>query len=203
MNGIKCADWLEWKCLSGTIQHGCINFQDCPPCRGVAKTDSIVDCLEFGHGALHDAPRESSPALGNRQPRRDDRGGVPQVFVDLLAPRLIKEPRQDGAGFCVENQRSPRSQSMNSCDVPAGVRMGRSGYRSGVFGPPSRALPCRANSMSPGGAQSAPFWDGAASCATTLPRSVTRIVSPRPTRRTYSLRRFFNSRMPTVVMSLL
>ena len=78
---------------------------------------------------------------------------------------------------------------------------GRGGYRSPPPGAPIDTRLRRARAISPGGTDvSVVPWPGAASSATTWPRSVTRTASPLRTCRMYSLKRFLSSRTPTVFM---
>ena len=123
---------------------------------------------------------------------------IPHTIYRLLS----EKPSKYGTGLCVNVQCAPRSSSSSSVPRCRFIRGASFGYNPAVFGAPRVSSPLRANTPSP---ESAPRlsvpWPGGTSSATTSPRSVTKTPSPERTRRTYSLKRFFNSRSPTVFIS--
>jgi hypothetical protein len=120
---------------------------------------------------------------------------IPHAISGLLS----EKPSKYGTRLCVNVQCAPRSSSRSSVPRCRFIRAVSFGYNPAVFGAPRVSSPLLANTTTADGAPrlSTP-GPGGTSSATTSPRSVTKTPSPERTRRTYSLKRFFNSRSPTV-----
>jgi hypothetical protein len=130
----------------------------------------------------------------------DGRGGHDDRFVDVLSrrrgPRFLDVELDQRTGVDVEPQRRS-SRTVELTGLPR-TRAGRVAPRG--FPPPQDAIPSRTIPViiSCSGGVS-----GGASTATGRPRSVTVIRSPSATRRRNSLKRFFRTRTPTVVVTSL
>ena len=57
------------------------------------------------------APDQASLALEDSEVGRYDKLGFRDRVADSPARRFAQEPGEDGTGFCVKDQRSPRSSS--------------------------------------------------------------------------------------------
>src|SRR3974390_1346379 len=125
--------------------------------------------------------------------------GTTEHFADAAAGRFPEQPRQHRAGLRIDVHRVPRSSSRSTA-ARCRFRIGESfGYNVASFDAPSVSCPLLASAISPEGTPlSSSPCPGGRSSATTSPRSVTSTPSPDRTSRTYSLRRFFSSRSPTL-----
>src|SRR5215469_11043853 len=127
-----------------------------------------------------------------------------EYLADAWSVLLSKQPCQHRARLRVDVHRPPRSSSRSEA-ARRRLRSGESfGYRAASFDAPSVNCPLLASATSAEGRLgSSTRGPGGSSSATTSPRSVTSTPSPDRTSRTYSLRRFFSSRRPTLFMCAL
>ena len=127
---------------------------------------------------------------------------APERLPDAAASHFTEQPRQDSARFSINVQWVPRSSSRSRVVRCRFSSRERFGYSVGSFGAPRVSCPLLASPMRPDGRpRSSGRCPGGTSSATTSPRSVTNTVSPDRTSRMYSLRRFFNSRSPTLFIA--
>src|SRR3989442_6309683 len=147
----------------------------------------------------HDSTDQPAIALDERQIGGRHQLRPTEYLAYALAIRFSQQPCQYRAGFRVDVHTPPRSSS-RSAAARRRLRSGESfGYTAASFGAPSVSCPRLASATSSEDTLPASTrCPGGINSATTSPRSVTSTPSPDRTSRMYSLKRFFNSRRPTL-----
>jgi hypothetical protein len=93
--------------LGGDLEYG-------PPGRGLCQRRTNLRGVGFGEVLENDRSPDRPMAFDEREPRADDLGRRAKDLEDLLSPRLVEEPPQDGARLRVDRQDSARSASSSA-----------------------------------------------------------------------------------------
>src|SRR6266446_4522036 len=184
MDRIERPHGLDRKRLLGTGRDIGRNLEYGPPCRRLRQCRPNVGRARLDEIVEHDRPTNRPMALDESEARaRDLRRGA-KHFKDLLAPRLVEKPAQNGTGLRVNGQDSARSASSS-------VWLGRARvapvlrYARGSCGSPRTSRPREASGSRDRSNSRGMSVDARRSSATTFPRSVTSTTSPEATSRRY------------------
>src|SRR5437879_2188096 len=166
-------------------------MQECP----------AVSARDFIHLSQSDCANQHAITLEEGKIGSCHQCRAAEHFEYAMTGLVSQKPGEHGAGLRINVQRAPRSSSRSSVARCRFSKGASSGYKAPAFAPPRVTSPFLANTTSPEGVPRLSFpGPGGTSSATTSPRSVTKTLSPDRTSRTYSLKRFFNSRRPTLFM---
>ncbi len=203
MDRIQCANRLLRERLTRAIDDFRTDSQDLPVrgcSRQVRPPVRGLGCRQFFQ---RQRTQQHSVAFNECQVRGERDFSGAQESPNLRRSRLVQEPCKNGARLGIEIHRGPRSSSSNCAALCRGSRRerGNAGYTSALTEVPNVARPRFTSARNPAGTDvSVCPCPGGNSSATTSPRSVTSTLSPKRTRRRYSLSRFFRSRTPTVII---
>lgn len=150
VDGVQGTDRLSGEGTASSFNDLGPDSENGPVFRRLSQPRATAGDLAFGEFAGAHRADKHPIALNEGKVRSEDEFGLGEGLTDSPRMGFTQEPRQNRARLGVEIQDSPRSCSRSRITSASGSRGSITGYKSGLFPAPNRALPSLASRTSPG-----------------------------------------------------